>query len=296
MGSKYIWVLVGKFDAIGLVFSLAALLLMALFNTNSLDDLTSLPDWLRNVIGFLFFSLPGMVVALAAVWISSGLKLFTQSEKSHKSSRDPSFWLLVILRFGLAAVLLGSLAYTIVWASIWDQTSDGLGGIMFATWSSLVAIAAGMVMGATARKWYRSAGFVFALLVPVWMFASFSYGWSVSYHAITEGRASRIQDAIESFHTENGRYPQELSELIPNYLFRIPGPVILRGESWCYQGGRDYYRIGAFYREYFSTPLSLQTYASAGNLPDLPPMCEAEFTALQQSHPDYPYEYLEENE
>ncbi|MFN2233778.1 MAG: hypothetical protein ACK2U1_06080, partial [Anaerolineales bacterium] len=254
------------------------------------------PDWLRNVIGFLFFSLPGMVVALAAVWISSGLKLFTQSEKSHKSSRDPSFWLLVNLRFGLAAVLLGSLAYTIVWASIWDQTSDGLGGIMFATWSSLVAIAAGMVMGATARKWYRSAGFVFALLVPVWMFASFSYGWSVSYHAITEGRASRIQDAIESFHTENGRYPQELSELIPNYLFRIPGPVILRGESWCYQGGRDYYRIGAFYREYFSTPLSLQTYASAGNLPDLPPMCEAEFTALQQSHPDYPYEYLEENE
>ena len=88
-----------------------------------------------------------------------------------------------------------------------------LGGIMFLMWASLAAIAAGMLMGITAVGWRRSAGLIFALLIPALMFGAFSFGWDVSYHAITEERASRIQDAIESFYTENGRYPQELNEL-----------------------------------------------------------------------------------
>ena len=67
-------------------------------------------------------------------------------------------------------------------------------------WASLAAIATGMLMGMTATRWYRSAGFIFALLVPVLMFGAFRYGWDVSYHAITEERASRIQHAIESFY------------------------------------------------------------------------------------------------
>jgi hypothetical protein len=289
----FVWVFASKYDALGITLSLIVLILLAFFNADYLDRLSSLPEWLRNAIGFLFFSLPGMVVALAAVWISSGLKLFPQSENNHKAPRNSTFWLSVILRFGLAAVLLGYLAYIIVWASIWDQTSDGLGGIMFATWSSLAAIAAGMVMGMTAKKWYRSAGFVFAILVPALMFAAFSYGWSVSYHAITEERASRIQDAIESFYTENGRYPQELSELVPNYLFRIPEPIILRGESWCYQGGQDYYRLGAFYREYFSTPLSLQIVASAGNLPDTDWACEHRLAEMKARYDPPPFYEME---
>jgi hypothetical protein len=233
-----------------------------------------------------------MVVALAAVWTTSGLKLFPQSE-NNKAVRKSSVWLSAILQFGLAAVLLGYLAYTIVWASIWDQTSDGLGGVMFATWASLAAIAAGMLMGVTATKWYRSAGFVFAILVPALMFGAFSYGWSVSYHAITEERASRIQDAIESFYTENGRYPQELSELVPNYLFRIPEPIILREENWCYQGGLGYYRLGAFYREYFSTPLSLREYASAGNPPETSWACEQQLAAMKARYDSYPFYEIE---
>jgi hypothetical protein len=104
-------------------------------------------------------------------------------------------------------------------------------------------------------------------LVPLLLFGAFRYGWAVSYHEITEKRANQIQHAIESFHIENGTYPEELRELVPNYLFWIPEPVILRGESWCYQGGRDFYQLGAYFREYFSTPLSLQIYASAGKFP-----------------------------
>ena len=289
----FVWVLASKYDAVVITLSLLVLIMLALFNADYLDRLSYLPGLLRNAIGFLFFSLPGLVVALAAVWITSGLKLFPQPANTHKASRDSSFRLSIILRFGLAAVLLGYLAYTVVWASIWDQTSDGLGGVMFATWSSLVAIAAGMVMGVTATKWYRSAGFVFAMLVPALMFAAFSYGWSVSYHAITEERASRIQGALESYYEENGRYPKELSELVPNYLFRISAPVIIRGENWCYQGGQNYYRLGAFYREYFSTPLSLQTYASAGNLPDTDWECNHRLATMKALYDPPPFYEME---
>jgi hypothetical protein len=263
-----VWVFVGKFDALGIALSLLTLVLLALFNAGYLDNLPPLPDWLRYAIGLLFFSLPGLVVALAAVWVTSGLKSFSNPKEIQKTDKPPTFWLSALLRFGLAAILLGYMAYTIVWASIWDQTSDGLGGVMFSMWASLAAIAAGMLMGVTATRWYRSAGFVFALLVPVLMFGAFRYGWSVSYHAITEDRASRIQTAVENFYAQNEHYPKELGELIPNHLLWIPKPVILRGEDWQYQGGANYYQLGAFFREFFGTPLSFHIYASVGDLPD----------------------------
>ena len=264
----FIWVFVGKFDALGVALSLLALILLVLFNAGTLEDLSSLPTWLHYPFGFLMFSLPGLVVALAAVWITNSLKSFSNPNEIQNTVKAPTFWLPAVLRFGLAGILLGYLAYTTFWASIWDQTSDGLGGAMFSTWASLAAIAAGMVMGVTATRWYRSAGFVFALLVPVLMFGAFRYGWSVSYHAITEDRASRIQTAVENFYAQNEHYPKELGELIPNHLLWIPKPVILRGEDWQYQGGANYYQLGAFFREYFGTPLSFHIYASVGDLPD----------------------------
>ncbi len=277
----FVWVFVGKFDALGAALSLAALIILAFFNFGNLEDLSSIPNWLRFPFGLLMFSLPGLVVALAAVWITSGLKSISHPKEAQKAGKAPTLWFPALLRFGLAVVLLGYLAYTIVWASIWDQTSDGLGGIMFAMWASLTAIVAGMLMSLTATKWYGSAGFIFALLVPVLMFGAFRYGWGVSYHAITEERASRIQHAVESFYNQNEHYPKELSELIPDHLLWIPKPVILREEGWCYQGDRDYYRLGSFFREYFSTPLSLHIYASAGNSPDADWACDERLAEMK---------------
>jgi len=288
-----VWVFVGKFEALGIALSLLALVLLALFNAGYLDNMPLLPDWLRYAIGLLFFSLPGLVVALAAVWITSALKSFSNPKEIQINGKTVALWLPALLRFGLAGILLGYLAYTTLWASIWDHTSDGLGGIMFSMWASLAAIAAGMLMGITSPKWHKSAGFVFAVLVPVLMFGAFRYGWDVSYHAITEERASRIQGAVESFYAENERYPKELRELIPNYLLRIPEPVILRGEGWCYQGDQDYYRLGAFFREYFGTPLSLHIYASSGNSPDAGWTCGERLAEMKARYDPPPFYEME---
>jgi hypothetical protein len=173
------------------------------------------------------------------------------------------------LSFALGIILLSVLCYEIYWFSIWDQTSDGLTGLFTSTQAALVAIAAGMLISVTRTGRARIAGLAFAALVPILVFAAFHLGWDASYHEITERRAARLQRALEQFHTRQGRYPQSLKELVPRDLLAIPGPVILKGEKWCYQGGVDSYRLGAFYREYFSLPLSLREYASVGDPQDL---------------------------
>ncbi len=45
-----------------------------------------------------------------------------------------------ILQVGMAVFLLGGLIYTIYWASIWDQTSDGLGGIYLAQFGAMAGV------------------------------------------------------------------------------------------------------------------------------------------------------------
>jgi len=277
-----VWALVGLSDAFAVALSLASLAFLALFHAMPLasPDL-QLPTWLRLPFAISFYVLPGLAVALAAALISSGLRLRPTLENVNQPGPVSAPWFPIVWRLGLAALLLGCLAYTILWASIWDHTSDGLGGIAFSMPAALVAIAAGMLMGLTLEGWRRSAGLAFAVLVALLMFGVFRLGWDVSYHAVTEARAARIQRAVERFHARDGRYPEELRELVPRNLLWIPRPVILQGQGWCYQGGQDYYRLGAFYREYFGTPLSLRIYASAGSPPESIWACEEKLAELK---------------
>jgi len=287
------WALVGRFEALGVALSLVCLVLLALFNAPPLvDPDLQPPTWLRLPFAISLYVLPGLVVALAAVLISAGLRLLPRPDTAGKPGAAPVFRFPAVWRLGLAVLLLGTLAYTILWASIWDQTSDGLGGIMFSMQAALIAIAAGMLMGVTSTGWRRSAGLAFAVLVPVLMIGMFDYGWDVSYHAITEAHAARIQRAVERFHARDGRYPQELCELVPRDLLWIPRPVILQGHGWCYQGSQDDYRLGTFYREYFGTPLSLRIYASAGSAPESVWACEEKLAELKARHDPPPmYEH-----
>jgi hypothetical protein len=173
-----------------------------------------------------------------------------------------------IAYIALATLLLGYFAYSIYWYSIWDHTSDGLGGITLTLPGSIMAVAAGLILTYILPGWRRLSGVAFAILVPVLLNQAFYRGWDVSYHKLTEDRAARIELALERYHADQRSYPQELESLSPNYLRRIPEPVILRTVGWCYQGSQDQYRLGTFHRDYFSTPISFRLYAQAGEPPD----------------------------
>jgi hypothetical protein len=184
---------------------------------------------------------------------------------------DAGSWVATGLRLvylALAALLLGYFAYSVYWASIWDHTSDGLGGVFYLLYGSIAAVAAGFVLVYLLLDRRRIAGVAFAVLVPVLLSQAFQRGWQVSYQQLTEDRAAQIGTALEQYYTDQGRYPGTLEQLSPRYLLRVPGPVILRTVGWCYRAGEDHYRLGTFYREYFSLPISFRLYAQAGDPPD----------------------------
>jgi hypothetical protein len=252
----------------------AILLLLALFGLNTLSnapagELSPPPSWLVILFRIGVEAFPGLLVVIPAVLLTNSLQ-----------SRNSKPALLPIM---LALGLLGYLAYSVFWASVWDQTSDGLGGLALSQPSALVAVGAGMAMAVALTGWRRSAGLLFALLVPLLLYQSFEQGWQVSYHDITEARAERIAQALADYHEHEGIYPPTLDALRPRYLLRVPQPVELRGETWCYQGGDDFYRLGAFFREFFSVPVQLQVYAAVGE-PDSIWACEEQLAAMKDRY------------
>jgi hypothetical protein len=287
-----VWAVASRWDAAGILLSLLVLLaIFGVVSTELREWIDGLPAWLGGIFTLFSGVSAAFAVALAAVLIASALRKFQQARST--SPAPAGLWFSAFLGFGLALLLLACLAYAIVWLSIWDQTSDGMGGVLFAMESGLMGVAAGAVMGVKAKRWFRSSGFFFALLVPVLMFGAFSYGMSVSYHELTQQRAERIAEALERYHARLGQYPAELGELTPRELLWVPGQVILQREDWCYRGVNDRYLLGAYWRQHFSTPLELKIYASAGDPLDAPLACQARLKELKQLY-DFPAEPVEQ--
>ncbi|MDY7079199.1 MAG: hypothetical protein SXV54_19975 [Chloroflexota bacterium] len=252
----------------------AVLLLLALFGLNTLfnapaGDLSPPPPWLAILFRIGIEALPVLLVVVPAVLLTNSLQ-----------SRNGKPALLPVM---LALGLLGYLAYSIFWASVWDQTSDGLGGLALSQPAALVAVGAGMAMAVALTGWRRGVGLLFALLAPLLLYQSFEQGWRVSYHDITDARAERIVQALADYHQREGVYPPTLDALTPRYLLRVPQPVELRGETWCYQGGADFYQLGAFFREFFSMPVQLQVYAAVGE-PDSAWTCEEQLAVMKERY------------
>jgi hypothetical protein len=189
-----------------------------------------------------------------------------------------------LFEFGLASILLLYLSYTIFWGSVWDHTNDGLFGVMVSSLAGLIAVGAGMAMTVTLQGKSRLGGILFTIIVPIMLYQAFQAGWRVSYHEITEGRAESIAQALERFHAREGYYPESLDALMPGDLLLIQQPVILAGEEWCYESGGGYYRLAAFYREFFSAPVSLRLYESAGVAPTSPMPCEKRLVAMKEKY------------
>lgn len=248
------------------------------------------PDYAAGVrplaLPFLFFFgfnvWPGLAVVLSGALLAASLRPPGAAEdgaSSLASRRARPF------AFALACLLLLALAHAIFWGSVWDQTDDGLWGVLLAQYGGILAVGTGMIMTVRGRGKIRLAGPIFLLLVPVLLHQSFEFGWQVSYHEITERRAERTARALARFQAREGRYPETLQALTPLDLLWIQQPVLLAGEGWCYQGTEESYRLGAFYREFFSSPVSIRVYESAGGTPAEPWACEARLAEMKERHP-----------
>lgn len=247
-------------------------------------DFAALPSTLRSLLGPLLLFSPVLAILIAAALVYGVLKDAREPGAANKASRS-----YLAVRSGLALLLIGTLAYDIYWASLWDQTIDGLGGISTASFTSITAIAAGMIIGVRSPDKRRWLAGVFAILIPFVLFSAFSTGNSADYKALTARRAALIQAALEDYRAKQEAYPQNLQALVPGELLAVPQPAIFPGGGWCYQAGEDYYQLSTYYRRYFSTPLSLRVYAAAGNPPAPESACQARLADLKSKYDVFEY-------
>ncbi len=228
-----------------------------------------------------FYLISALVIGLPAVLITNAL--YTPDESSNMKETRSRLVRFVML--GLGLLLPFGAAYVVYWGTIWDGTNDGIFGVIVAQFAMLTAIGAGMLMALTLRGKTRLAGLAFMAGMPLLLALMFNLGLQTSYHQITEDRAAHIAQALAQFQSREGRYPQTLAELTPGDLPYIDSPVMIPGEDWCYQGDTDFYRLASFYREYFSSPISLHIYQSAGEAPPGDWDCDGREAVIREQYP-----------
>jgi len=291
--SHSVWIYAGLF--ILPVLSLPASVLVNIFPTR-LSLLFGTP------MGLMLLLIPSIALLIAALLLYSGLNLYREwqnagavedggSQAQRKHAGRAAAVVLV-----LSALLLAKTLHNLYWLTVWDNTDDSLGYLWLVV-PVVAVLFSGVMLSITLPGRIKLAGFLYSLLISALMIAVSARAQSVDFRQLTEERAGRTSQAIETYYARKGSYPQNLRQLTPGYVLSLPGPVIIYGQDWCYNGGDDYYRLGYVYREHWSDPrLNGRIYRTKGEVPDLPRMCEEEVVALQKRYPDYPYEYWMEGE
>lgn len=254
------------------------ILYLTIFNFTEMGSLSlpsdSMPAWFNALGALAYLAIPGVSIPVMATLTASALNASFRSVGA-----KPAAWRSLMGQLAFVLVLYGCLLYSYFWLWIWDGTDDGIRGLFIIVATVIAAISAGLVMFMTLSGWRRWMGLVFPILVTVPLYLTIIAGMGmegkVSNETVTAERAARIQQAIESYHAKTGSYPSDLDELVPGELLRIPLPMIIPRQGWCYQGSSSYYRLGAVYREHWSSPyFSVRVYASAGDIPETSWVCD----------------------
>jgi hypothetical protein len=195
----------------------------------------------------------------------------------------------------LSGLVLAKMLHNLYWLSLWDKTHNGFEWLwlvlpVLATLLVAVLLAVGLP-GRTSL-----VGFAYFLLMPALLIAVFASARLVDNRQLTAGRAGQVNQAIERYYEQEGRYPATLAQLTGWSSRSLPRPLILYGQQWCYDGGLDdghaYYRLGYLDRLHWSDPRLIgQTHKLVGQLPKLDPVCQAEFVAVSAHKTGYPYSY-----
>lgn len=259
---------------------LALLLMVGGWILNPYLMLMNKPKWLYGsiLIGNLFVW-PIVAVVLAARLVYTGI-----------TGDQPSNWLITVIRLALFALLLLAIGDLIVTETVWVKAEDSLSIIPVVVF--IVATAAAMLLAWAVTGWRRLGALGFVLLVTLTAFFSFNLGsWmALSPPWLTEARAEKIDRAIQRYYERQGHYPTRLANLTPFYLWRIPQPMIFRDQTWCYEGGDDYHRLGYVHQPGFGWPLesiSIRIHAAVGEPPRSSWPCDEELERAKSQAPGY---------
>lgn len=221
----------------------------------------NLPDSLQTIFDILGMSLPVATIVATIVVVARLIHSIFIGERTMS-------WWNIGLRLMLAMLLLFTIVYQILVALANDIMTDGLASSMIIWTSSLAGLAAAMLLAWSLEGKRRWVALGFALLVTLFLPSFETINPPLSPVAMTEQRAEQVNQAILRYRAQEGKYPNSLIDLSPWYLWHIPEPIMLRNSNaWCYEGGKDYYRLGYLFHEGFGAPASVRIQGSVGTPP-----------------------------
>ena len=240
------------------------------------------------------FLIMSLSLIIAAMLLSTGVSLYKTVQKDGEGNgaggqvSHQTIGRMAVVSLLLGSLLLAKALHSLYWLTLWDNTYDGLGyiGLVF---PFLAVFLAGLLLIVTLPAKAKVRGFMYWLFMPALLIVVSTFAQRVDFKQLTEERAERVSQALESYYNQKGHYPQDLNQLTPKYILSLPKPEILFGQDWCYDGGGYFYRLGYVYREHWSDPrlfgrIHSSTYEEA---PHLPPLCEEEISALIALAPHY---------
>ena len=281
--SHNIWVLV------------ALLILASLFLPASLFLKLSGPlgEPLSSSQAMMLLLIISMALFTAALLLNSGLNLLKEwrntgaLEGGGSQAGRKYVGKTALLVLALGSLLLAKALHNLYWFMVWDTTGDSLEYFWLAVPVPAVLLS-GVVLSIVLPGRTKLAGFLYSLLIPALMIAVSARALRVDFRQLTEERAGRVSQAIETYYAREGRYPQDLRQLVPRYVLSLPGPVIIYGQDWCYDGGEDYYRLGYLDREHWSDPrLFGRVYSAKGHSPLKVDICQPAIDTYRAQHPDW---------
>ena len=275
------------------VLFLPASLIRDRFSANSAGPYDG-QEWIASL------SIYSAALVVAVLLLGVGLRLLDQRRRAGTAEGEATAprhrwasstaWLLL----ALGALLLAKALHSIYWFLVWDTTHDPLSYLWLAVPIPAVLLSSCVLLALTGNA--RWAGYLNLLLIPA-LIAICARVQVVDYRALTEKRAERVCQALEAYYAREGRYPQDLGQLIPRYALSLPEPVVFYGQDWCYDGGKDYYRLAYVYLKHWSDPRLIgRVYRAQGEVPDLPGACRQEVAAIQERYPRYQWEYWADGE
>jgi len=231
-----------------------------------------------------FFLILSMAVFISALLLQSGLK-FTQERHNtgaveavdSQTQRKYAGWT-AVGALTLGALLLAKAFHNLYWLMVWDITYDPL-KYMWLVFPFMAVLFSAFMLVITLPGRMKLAGVLYVQLIS-------TIAQSVDFRQLTEERAERTSRVLETYYAREGRYPQDLRQLPPWTSLSLPGPFIIYGQDWCYDGGDEYYRLGYVYREHWSDPRFVgRIYETKGKMPDQDRICNEEIAALQKRYP-----------
>lgn len=196
-----------------------------------------------------------------------------------------------LVALAAAGLLLAKGLHSLYWLLIWDSTYDPL-DFLWLPIPLFAAFAGGAFLAIALPGKRKLGGAAYTLLLIALIATVFASSQRVDFRRLTAVRAERVAQAIEAYDRRHGRYPRDLQQLTPGTILSVSEPVIIFGQSWCYDSGDDYYRLGYVDREHWSDPRLIGRIARAtGNAPPDSRLCEQQIGALLERYGGFPYTY-----